>query len=43
VDENHYIQAATLTDRLAHDDEVVDELLSQIDSAYLHDLDRRVA
>jgi hypothetical protein len=36
VDENHYIQAATLTDRLAHDDEVVDELLSQIDREVDH-------
>ena len=30
VDENHIIQAATLTDRFLHDDEVLDNLLSQI-------------
>ena len=32
IDESHYIQAAVLTDRFSHDDEVVDELLEQIDS-----------
>lgn len=31
IDENHYIQAAVLTDRFTHDDEVVDDLLAQID------------
>ena len=31
IDENHYIQAAILTDRFTHDDEVVDDLLAQID------------
>ena len=32
IDENHYVQAAILTDRFTHDDEVVDDLLSQINS-----------
>ena len=36
IDENHYIQAATLTDRFTHDDEVVDDLLSQIDREVEH-------
>ena len=30
IDENHYIQAATLTDRFTHDDEVVDDLLCEL-------------
>ena len=30
VDENHYIQASTLTDRFVNDEEVVEELLEQI-------------
>lgn len=36
VDENHYIQAATLTDRFTHDDETVDDLLGQIDGEIKH-------
>jgi len=32
IDENHYIQAAMLTDRFTTDDEVVDDLLDQIDT-----------
>jgi Transposase DDE domain len=32
IDENHYIQAAMLTDRFTTDDEVVDDLLDQIDA-----------
>ena len=30
VDENHYIQGSTLTDKFVHDDEVVEEVLEQI-------------
>lgn len=30
IDDNHYIQAATLTDRFTHDDEAVDELLLKL-------------
>ena len=36
IDENHFIQAAILTDRLTHDEAVVDELLGQIDGEVAH-------
>ena len=36
LDENHYIQAATLTDRFTHDNEVVDDLLGQINNEVDH-------
>ena len=36
IDENHYIQAAVLTDRFTHDDEVVDELVGQITNEIDH-------
>ena len=36
IDENHYIQAAVLTDRFTHDDEVVDDLLGQINNEVDH-------
>tara|TARA_Y100001933_G_scaffold243111_1_gene271430 strand:- start:43 stop:1038 length:996 start_codon:yes stop_codon:yes gene_type:complete len=36
IDENHYIQAAVLTGRFTHDDEVVDDLLGQINSEVDH-------
>ena len=36
IDGNHYIQAAVLTDRFTHDDEVVDDLLGQINSEVDH-------
>ena len=36
IDENHYIQAAILTDKFTHDDEVVDDLLEQIDNEVEH-------
>ena len=36
IDENHYLQAAVLTDRFTHDDEVVDDLLGQINSEVDH-------
>ena len=36
IDDNHYIQAAMLTDRFTHDVEVIDDLLDQIDSEVDH-------
>ena len=36
IDESHIIQAATLTDRFSHDDEVIDSLLSQIHAEVHH-------
>ena len=34
IDEHHFIQAATLTDRFVHDDAVIDDLLGQIHVAW---------
>ncbi|QHS31114.1 transposase (plasmid) [Piscirickettsia salmonis] len=38
VDDDHYIQAALITDRYEADEEVVDELLEQIDEPLIASL-----
>ena len=36
IDEHHFIQAATLTDRFSHDDEAIGDLLGQVHDEVHH-------